>query len=1210
MRDTPIFPPSASQSFDSTPSPHLQQGEQRPPPPQYFPANVAQRYFPGPTDQTYPQHPQQQPHQRSLSQSQPLQQQRQPLQPPNLTNSYQRLKEQFPLSPAAEKTFREYLRELQRQGQTISVAQCVAIREQLRNQTYAQRESMDWAVSASGTKSRLEGRPQEQFGPEKQTMPVPSVRDARRTMGDFPLQQRLSYLTQDDTAQERTQTMGLGVVQQGLDTPSTTPQMLDYYGTQNVRARQQSQQLSSIPLVQSSRSSSQQAQQSVSAQTAQRPLSAHISYPQQSPPLSTQPARPSSQPTSQPAFQSSQGGQGVVQPAFRLEMPENLSTSDINAQLRHSASPRLMTATTTGRPDSQIRDLAQGRFKSVPLSNRQPLPAQAMQSDTAAPPREPSPEETLPNLLPNRPEYNQVTQPSSIAPSTSQSQQSQQQLHQQSQTTLNLLSLFPRLLRLLGPHAPVQILLSLLTRSPNLTILLAHLVSHRFITPSQVPFLQAQLTKPSDDEPNVPPHVRDNALIVGILHRYVLETRRPELAATINDIVLGSGADAIPEVMAELKSRGLFSDRDFEAVQQRINNVMAQLRAKGVRNEGGIDLVSKSVGHTSSTIHPVAAANPPLRTVFKVHGIAKQQSEPSKPHTSLSTVAPTMSLVPSQRKAVIAYAMEEKDLSAQIASWPVDQIARNVLLAAGRAVPFETGPRLNESLECLTTTWRQLKRADLKTLQWDVIDPPKSGARQYTSATTPTATPNPVVAEPEPASINLPVTVETEAKDVEITTLGTEVTKPPTPELAMSETDVSVPVNGNKKGRPRKHERTNVQANGGTSAVPVEISSDGTNTPASIASSKSSTSKAKKPKNPPQRLQATAPSSIKDIDTQDPFLPPYFVPPRNTSPGLAAVSNAESLAKSSSASTSKVIQFRKSSEIDAFSAATPYLGQPFPLVQSTDPAPIPVTSTLTTDIAPISPTPAMSPPTITPSDPASSVGLGKSMFRRTVTHTTIPGPKPPVETTTPIKPVALDFGEYTPPTRKTVPQVVIISPAKRMTPRAAIVSEDDGVVDVTPSKPSTASKRSSQRPTTKSKSSLSTRKSSRPTAQRTIPRSTPRKGVIDLTATTTAMATAIPLEATSSSEDESPSPTAAIAEDEKSVAINHSYPCRWRNCHADLHSFETLQQHVLKVHGKPDPKTKVPSPLLLTDMDSLMIVICMFMGRLSYFRKGHCERIS
>jgi hypothetical protein len=70
---------------------------------------------------------------------------------------------------------------------------------------------------------------------------------------------------------------------------------------------------------------------------------------------------------------------------------------------------------------------------------------------------------------------------------------------------------------------------------------------------------------------------------------------------------------------------------------------------------------------------------------------------------------------------------------------------------------------------------------------------------------------------------------------------------------------------------------------------------------------------------------------------------------------------------------------------------------------------------------------------------------------------------------------------------------------------------------------------------------------------------------------------AIPLPATDSSDDESVDTVGSSdgGELEKFEGGYKSYPCQWQGCSAELHSFDTLEQHVHKVHGRPDRQAQV-----------------------------------
>ena len=197
----------------------------------------------------------------------------------------------------------------------------------------------------------------------------------------------------------------------------------------------------------------------------------------------------------------------------------------------------------------------------------------------------------------------------------------------------------------------------------------------------------------------------------------------------------------------------------------------------------------------------------------------------------------------------------------------------------------------------------------------------------------------------------------------------------------------------------------------------------------------------------------------------------------------------------------------------------------------------------------------------------SSSQLGKNMFVRNVpgnagrhTSTTISNAPVPLPST-PTKPVT-QSPTGPPSTKKLTPQVVIISPRKsRVTPPAAIVRNDH--MDVTPTKPVLA-----KRPAPSSSTAS-------PVARRTPKRARTGSPTIDLTNSNDDEP--ILLNADDSSDDESRkefTPSPSKRKTEKAASALTSFACRWEGCSADLHSCDTLEQHVLKVHGKPT-KTKV-----------------------------------
>lgn len=199
--------------------------------------------------------------------------------------------------------------------------------------------------------------------------------------------------------------------------------------------------------------------------------------------------------------------------------------------------------------------------------------------------------------------------------------------------------------------------------------------------------------------------------------------------------------------------------------------------------------------------------------------------------------------------------------------------------------------------------------------------------------------------------------------------------------------------------------------------------------------------------------------------------------------------------------------------------------------------------------------------------------LEKSMFHRSPSSSkAIPKSAP----TTPI--------QNTPnSTTKLTPQV-IITPTKTTTPVAAIViDDDDDVMDITPMK--RTRRRSTSSPLAKrATASPITRRTTSPTAKRRTASPVAKRTSSPLTKHSPIskkdIPPTIPLDTTdSSSSDECPIILTPSPENPTKRDIGYkSYPCKWQNCHADLHSFETLEQHVLKIHGKFEPKTNVSPP--------------------------------
>lgn len=266
--------------------------------------------------------------------------------------------------------------------------------------------------------------------------------------------------------------------------------------------------------------------------------------------------------------------------------------------------------------------------------------------------------------------------------------------------------------------------------------------------------------------------------------------------------------------------------------------------------------------------------------------------------------------------------------------------------------------------------------------------------------------------------------------------------------------------------------------------------------------------------------------------------------------------------------TKSTIELPRFTDTDKIPSTAPYFGK----IPSVLPPDLSADDSLSTLIPP--PVPSA---TATKPSAETIASLGKSMFKRTtLPAATKPVRKPstPRKSTKPETPISTP--KQTPAKPKMSVEVVITTPPKiRLTPGMAYFDTD--VTEITPAKPSTKRKRSSTRSTTVTPAKR--------TRQPPSPRRQRGSTVVDLT-------TDKPISIPSSTDttDKSSSPTT----EEKGYK---SYRCQWSGCSAELHSFETLQQHVVKVHSKADSKTKVTAFVLLrieADVDVAMSLAGMY----------------
>lgn len=212
-----------------------------------------------------------------------------------------------------------------------------------------------------------------------------------------------------------------------------------------------------------------------------------------------------------------------------------------------------------------------------------------------------------------------------------------------------------------------------------------------------------------------------------------------------------------------------------------------------------------------------------------------------------------------------------------------------------------------------------------------------------------------------------------------------------------------------------------------------------------------------------------------------------------------------------------------------------------------------------------------------PPDPASAPvsstalpPLGKSMFVRKPRGRLRKDSK----ASNPAPPTAMNLLTPSPqrPTPKTTPQVIIYTPRKtepRITPPAAMLHDGDLEVN-TP----TVSKRRAPSSSITSPVTRRTPKRARTTAQPIDLTKTDSDESTSLNGNSSNLATDIPSSKTSSASDAKSKAKGSTANGRPAAGTFTSFSCRWKGCSADLHNFETLEQHIFKVHGKAS-RTKI-----------------------------------
>ena len=578
-----------------------------------------------------------------------------------------------------------------------------------------------------------------------------------------------------------------------------------------------------------------------------------------------------------------------------------------------------------------------------------------------------------------------------------------------------------------------------------------------------------------------------NGYFIRMFQEYALEHISPDKVKEIADAVKGieeAGIKILERVLSNL-----FTPEDVQRVilraQETVNRFKEREAAKGALMGDGQGTGSE--GNSAGQVHGTTVTQ--SQNVGSSNGIANGQvstAQNGAPNSSAGTPTPSVKTAKKTKTArkpkIIAHRLPDRqlyDLSPMIQSWPINSIASNILIAAGRPVPSKgndsastAGTRPNEGLEIMASNYKVLKKAELRTLEWDLLDPPP---------------------------------VETDLND------------------SKKETSTEAFNKGLEAGR--KVLKTILQSDtapsgtssGGVGALPIGLKKFGeldTSTDPSLFS------------NPPNLLTMLG------------------LPINN-------MTNEKPTQKTS-------------------------ITEPIAISDSSDPSLADLVAELRNSV----PKPAVN------TDSPKSI-LGKSMFKRVEPGTpTKPAPYARPANYNPSTAVmgrivsGKDSGKGV-GTSRMIPEVVITKTPVR-TPGMAVVFSDEYLRSL---RKGSGKRNSSTRdkivsPLGKKSNVTISSKKSTPTntkSKKSSPTTSPainrpaRRTKIDLT---TVPINSIPLNHPSSPSLSSVSSSSSPADSPERFL---SYSCLWQNCNAQLHSYDTLEQHVLKVHGKVDPRIKEPS---------------------------------
>jgi hypothetical protein len=869
----------------------------------------------------------------------------------------------------------------------------------------------------------------------------------------------------------------------------------------------------------------------------------------------SQPLPSSSQITS--VSQQQTISQGNDTGRFRGELYKNLISHDTFTQTRASnpSSKPISNSTISQSPQRSTVDLPETQSSRSPIAATAYNPVTEINSIPR--PKSSSPEETLPNVFAGRPTKvgtsNHPPVPSQRSPqkatkAISKSIPSKTRLVPAFWTPQRIITLVAVLRRLRGVPLSVQeqSTLEVVIHINSTSAYIADaLFRRKVINLSQISTLRERLDivirAPSEglaqlDIPRMRNLVDQDSLnlrelVIKAMQKYALDINRPHLTPVIEH--WGNNLKEMPlhNLEQTLVDLGKFSQNDIFLIRERyvaeaikLGNTLQVDLNTSISNVTKTKQTATIQTSTQNTPTTGSASKPSFATINGTASTTLSNTNSTSPNgvQGNSTPIPQVQETSSQRKFQLMTIAQRlptttnpAGLKAVIASWPTSQIARNILIAAGRLVPNDDRPLPNVDLLPLKAAFLDLKVAELSTLEWDVLDQPPQ-------------------VQPLQNGIKEIIPPRDSQNSLNSTFVGVKSTPANDNGTKSSSSNISIP--GKNLGEPIRLSSVDTQLRQATLSTPrPEFKAQPDMTPTFSATASAANNAVTK--------SPLGKSMFRRAPITDGTNTP--TPPRRGRPTT----------KVDKVTTPKVktpiydVGTPNGSERGITRKVTPLV------VVATPAGPVTPSAAIVTDSDDLMEIfiPPQASPTATRGrgrGRGSSRGQG-SLRGRGTGRGRGRSRKEPVSTTT----------HATATTQNQTSRIQSETPkkwdviTKRKSPKVA---------------PVLAVKRPRGRP----------RKD--PQASSSTSRVTPPAAIVDLTDDQPTMSpiAAIPLPATDSSDDESVDTSDRSDDDEQKLLDGgyKSYLCQWQGCSAELHSFDTLEKHVHKVHGKPDRKTQVSLP--------------------------------